>query len=101
MGPDNLYFSKYKPLKAYIDLDLYPTLPNIELVQAFSYATMDLNFMFLNRLFLQLLCNNMDRHTHSHTHVRTHTHTQTNTHTHTHTHTLMSTLQLHFAKSQL
>ena len=39
-----------KLLKAYSDLDLDPTMLNMELVQVFSYTTMYLNFMFLDSL---------------------------------------------------
>ena len=45
------------------DLDLDLTMPIIKLVQIFSYTTMYLNFMFLDKFLFELLC----KHTHGHT----------------------------------
>ena len=51
MGPKNLYCNKWRKIsKSHCDLDLGPTMPNIELVRViFIYTTMYLNFIFLNK----------------------------------------------------
>ena len=70
-----------------VTLTLVRQCPVSNLSEIFSYTTMYSNFMFLDRLLLELSCKNTETRKHTHTH----THTQ-HTHTHTHTQTLMSTL---------
>ena len=55
-------------MKAYSELDLYPTVTNMELVRAISYTTSKSNFMILDQLSFELSCK-----THTHTHTHTHT----------------------------
>ena len=66
------------------DLDLGPTMPNMELVRIISFTTMYLNLMFQDQFLFELSCKN------------THTQTQTHTHTHMDTH---KTQYLRFAKT--
>ena len=63
-------------------LTLIRQYPLSNLSEIFSYTTMYLNFMFLDRLLFELLCK-----THTHTDAHTHTHTHAHAHTHTNTHT--------------
>ena len=61
------------PEKAHRDLDLDGTMPNVELVETFSYATIYVQVSNgLNHNFLSY-------HTHTHTHTHTHGHTDRRT----------------------
>ena len=75
MRPDSLYCGKWKKIsKSRCDLDLCPAMPNIELVQIFSYTTLYSNFIFIDRLHFELSCKNTEIQKH-----RNHTHTQRDT----------------------
>ena len=67
MGPNSLYGGKLRKIsKSCSDLDLGPTMPNIELVRFFfHYTTTYLNFRFLDQFRAK-----------THTHRNTHTHTE-------------------------
>ena len=45
-----------------------PTIPNIELDRDIFIYYNVINFMFLDRLLLELSCKNTETHTHMHTH---------------------------------
>ena len=78
---DSLYCGKNSMQKSCSDLDLGPTMPNIELFRdIFIYYNVYSNFMFLNGLFFELSCKNMETHAHTHTHTYAHTHTHTHAH---------------------
>ena len=72
MGPESLYCSKWRKItKSCWDLELGLTTPNIEFVPVFSFTTMYLNFMFLDRFLFT------SHRAKTHTHMKTHTHTHT------------------------
>ena len=76
MGLDSLYCGKWRKIsKSRHDLDLDRTMPNVELVELFSYTTICSSFKSIEPLFFELLC------------TQTHTQTDRRTDRHTHTHT--------------
>ena len=70
--------------KFHRDLDLDPTMPNIELVQHIFIYNNVFKFYVSRLVTLKISCKHT--HTHTHTHARTHARTHTHTHTHIHTH---------------
>ena len=81
MGPERLYCSKWRKIsKSCCDLDLGPTMPNIELVRVIFIYYKVFKFHVPRSIFF------------SSYRAKTHTHGNTNTHTHTDAQTVTSTL---------
>ena len=67
---ESLYYSKWRHIsKSRRDLDIGLTMPMSKL---FSYTTMCLNFMLLDRFLYELPCKNTHGNTHTHTHTDAH-----------------------------
>ena len=75
MGPERLYCSKWRKIsKSCCDLDLGPTMPNIELVRVIFIYYKVFKFHVPRSIFFRVI---VQKHTHTETHTHTHTYRRT------------------------